>query len=261
MAENTRERPGFMVYTEDARIWDEFLTDAELAQLFRAVVRYVDKGTEPDDLPKHVFILYRTMRGKIERDRHKYDAMCERRQQAAIIREAKKKVRESQKEDAKKLDDTRKNEKEQSTIVQSCDNSAQLSQEALTVTVTEPVTLTVPLTYPEPKTATTTYNVPEQLTQLWQTLWSASPTYSDTAAFEKMVNEGNQLEDIAQAMREAHQKADENPIGYMFALLKAWKVHGKPHRPTESRDILQRRSLEERREAYEAAIVDLYEDE
>lgn len=254
---DTRERPGFMLYTEDARIWDEFLTDAELAQLFRAVVRYVDKGTEPDDLPKHVFILYRTMRGKIERDRRKYDAMCERRQQAAITREAKKKVRESQSENAKNIDNTKKNEDTESTTVQNCHNSAELSQQALTVT--ETVTLTETETYPKPKTTTT--NIPEQLTTLWQTLWSASPTYNETAAFEKMVNEGNELEDIQQAMREAHQKADENPIGYMFALLKAWKVHGKPHRPTESRDILQRRSLEERREAYEAAIVNLYEDE
>ena len=256
---DTRERPGFMVYTEDARIWNEFLTDAELAQLVRAIIHFVDNATEPEGLPKHVDILYRTMRGKIARDRKKYDAMCERKKQAAIIRESKKKVRESQDKSEENIDNTRKNEDTESTTVQNIDNSAQLSQEALTVTVTE--TENVTLTYPPYNTTTTTYNIPEQLTTLWKTLWSASPTYNETAAFKKMVNEGYTLEDIQQAMRQAHERADDNPIGYMFSLLRVWKENGKPKRPHESREIMQRHGNDERQRAIASAIINLdYDD-
>ena len=253
MSDNTRERPGFMIYTEDARIWDEFLTDAELAQLVRAIIHFVDNATEPEGLPKHVDILYRTMRGKIARDRKKYDAMCERKKQAAIIRESKKKVRESQSKSEENIDNTRKNEDTESTTVQNSDKSAQLPQEALTVTV--PVTVPVTETYPLSNT-TTTYPV-DQLTELWNVLWSVQATQSDTAAFQKMVNEGYTLEDIKQSMRQAHERADDNPIGYMFSLLRVWKENGKPKRPRESREIMQRYSDEERQKMIASAVIDL----
>lgn len=254
---DTRERPGFMIYTEDARIWDEFLTDAELAQLIRAIIHFVDSATEPEGLPKHVDILYRTMRGKITRDRKKYDAMCERKKQAAIIRESKKKVRESQDKSEENIDNTRKNKDKESTTVQNSDNSAQLSQEALTVTVTETVPVTVPVTETYTLSNTTTTYSFDQLTELWNVLWSVQATQSDTEAFQKMVNEGYTLEDIKQAMRQAHERADENPIGYMFSLLRVWKENGKPKRPHESREIMQRHSNEEIQKMIASAVIDL----
>ena len=159
------------------------------------------------------------------------------------------------------IDNTRKNRDTESTTVQNSDNSAQLSQEALTVTVTETVPVTVPVTETYTLSNTTTTYSFDQLTELWNVLWSVQATQSDTEAFQKMVNEGYTLEDIKQAMRQAHERADENPIGYMVSLLRVWKENGKPKRPRESREIMQRHSDEERQKMIASAVIDLdYED-
>lgn len=120
-----KKRPGFMIYFDDAQAWDVYLTDEELGQLFRAMLHYARDGIEPDSLPKHLMLSFCTMRGKIDRDCKKYSETCERRKQAAIAREAKK-----------------RSTTYRGTTVHSCDNSARLSQHAPTITVTETVTQT-----------------------------------------------------------------------------------------------------------------------
>lgn len=232
-----KKRPGFMIYFDDAQAWDVYLTDEELGQIFRAMLHYARDGIEPDSLPKHLMLLFCTMRGKLDRDCKKYSETCERRKQAAIAREAKK-----------------RSTTYRGATVHSCDNSAQLSQQAPTATI--PVTKTVPVTETYTKHNTTTYPI-EQIKELWNVLWSEQATQSDAAAFQRMVNDGYSLEDIQQAMRQAHERADDNPIGYMFSLLRVWKENGKPKRPRESREIMQRHSDEERQKMIASAVIDL----
>ena len=112
-----------MIYFDDAQAWDVYLTDEELGQLFRAMLHYARDNIEPDGLPKHLMMLFCTMRGKLDRDCKKYSETCERKKQAAIAREAKK-----------------KSGIYRGTVVQSCHDTAQLSQQAPTVTVTKTIT-------------------------------------------------------------------------------------------------------------------------
>lgn len=252
--ETTRERPGFMIYFEEALIWDKYLNAEEMSTLFRAILHYAKSREEPQEMPLHLKIFYDQMRGKIRRDQEKYDKTCERRKAAAITREAKKKVRESQNYTEENQAITRKNEEEDSTIVevvQSRDNGAELSQRALTRNP-YPVTCNR-----NPKPASSSY---DEILKSWETIWRKAATEREAEGLLKIVNEGYELEDIHEALRIAHQNADDNPVGYMIKTLKDWKENGRPKRPRESRDIMQRYSQEERQATYSAAELN-FDDE
>ena len=258
--EATKDRPGFMIYFEEALIWDKYLNAEEMSALFRAILHYAKSGTEPEKMPLHVKIFYDQMRGKIKRDQQKYDRTCEKRRQAAIIREAKKKVRESQNDTRENTVNTRKNEIKDSTSVtdmQISDDGADLSQQALTVTRNHVTRNHVtPNAYPQ-----TISSSVDEIKKYWELIWGKTATEREIEAFYKMVNERYELEDIRDALRKAHQNADDNPAGYMLTILKDWKEHGKPKRPYESRELMQRHSDEDRRQSWAAAVVDLDSEE
>lgn len=265
MAEN-QAVPGIILYMEDLNLLS-MLADEDFTAIMRAIVEYALDGEKPEWLNERSSATkarrraFATLTSKIDRDKAKYARKVQQTREAGM-KSAQKKANFSKRQQEKTNENSTNVERTLNERVMDVERTLNERGGNRNSNSNRNVTPTVTPTYAYPQTYTTTTTcTPEKLTELWKTLWSVDPTDSDRAAFEKMVNEGNELEDIQQAMREAHQKADENPIGYMFALLKAWKEHGKPKRPTESRDILQRRSLEERREAYEAAIVDLYEDE
>lgn len=241
MREDTNETqqktklPGFMVYFEEALIWDKYLTDEELAQLMRAVIHYGNDGSRPDDMPMHLKIFFDQMRGKIDRDRKKYEKTCKNRSEAALRREAKKKVRESQNKEEENVDNKKKNEEKEVTIVQSCDNGAELSQfsqQALTSNP-YPVTVTPNRVTPNPSSSS---SIIAELSNAWQREFTQPISGQDISLFKDIAAHGYTLDDATTAFQLAKLKADTNPHGYIRTLLADWQKNGRPKPPSGTID-------------------------
>lgn len=79
----------------------EELTDEEVGRLFRAVFRYASYGEVPQLTGNERFV-FPAIRGQIDRDVEKYEALCEKNRENALLRSqanaAKEKENETEKE-------------------------------------------------------------------------------------------------------------------------------------------------------------------
>ena len=75
------KKPGFMIYHQ----WEETLlslTPAELYALMAALFTYSRSGEEPELKKRTVKLLWTELRIQLDRDRERYEALCQQRRQA-----------------------------------------------------------------------------------------------------------------------------------------------------------------------------------
>lgn len=78
-----KERPGVMFYHDDWRIVRETVSKEELGFLTDAFLEYSETKTEPSEYPNaDVKFVFRFLKGKVDRDMERYDAVCEEKREA-----------------------------------------------------------------------------------------------------------------------------------------------------------------------------------
>ena len=78
-----KERPGVMFYHDDWRIVRETVSKEELGFLTDAFLEYSETKTEPSEYPNaDVKFVFRFLKGKVDRDMERYDAVCEEKRKA-----------------------------------------------------------------------------------------------------------------------------------------------------------------------------------
>ena len=78
-------KKSFVLY-HDYWNWFRLLTDEELGKLIRAIFYYEREQTEPYDLNEKTIIAFYMVKDTLDRDRAKYEAVCNRNKENARIR-------------------------------------------------------------------------------------------------------------------------------------------------------------------------------
>lgn len=78
-------KKSFVLY-HDYWNWFRLLTDEELGKLIRAIFYYEREQTEPYDLNEKTMIAFYMVKDTLDRDRAKYEAVCNRNKENARIR-------------------------------------------------------------------------------------------------------------------------------------------------------------------------------
>lgn len=78
-------RKSFVLY-HDFRNWFSLLTDEELGRLIRAIFDYEMNRTMPENLNEKEQIAFFMVRDTLDRDREKYERVCNRNKENAKIR-------------------------------------------------------------------------------------------------------------------------------------------------------------------------------
>jgi hypothetical protein len=81
------KRPGIMIYFSDWRAAVEELSNAELGQLLKAVLKFAERGQKPRGLSATVNFAFKSICEHIEKDGVKYDGIVLKRQYAAFVHE------------------------------------------------------------------------------------------------------------------------------------------------------------------------------
>ncbi len=78
-------KKSFVLY-HDFRNWFSLLTDEELGRLIRAIFDYEMNRTMPENLNEKEQIAFFMVRDTLDRDREKYERVCNRNKENAKIR-------------------------------------------------------------------------------------------------------------------------------------------------------------------------------
>lgn len=78
-------KKSFVLY-HDYWNWFRLLTDDELGKLIRAIFNYEREQTVPYDLNEKTMIVFYMVKDTLDRDRAKYEAVCNRNKENAKIR-------------------------------------------------------------------------------------------------------------------------------------------------------------------------------
>ncbi len=78
-------KKSFVLY-HDFRNWFSLLTDEELGRLIRAIFDYAINGTLPEKLNEKEQIAFYMVRDTLDRDREKYERVCNRNKENARVR-------------------------------------------------------------------------------------------------------------------------------------------------------------------------------
>lgn len=78
-------KKSFVLY-HDFRNWFSLLTDEELGRLIRAIFDYEMNKTLPENLTEKEQIAFLMVRDTLDRDREKYERVCNRNKENARVR-------------------------------------------------------------------------------------------------------------------------------------------------------------------------------
>lgn len=78
-------KKSFVLY-HDFRNWFSLLTDEELGRLIRAIFDYETNKTLPENLNEKEQIAFLMVRDTLDRDREKYERVCNRNKENARVR-------------------------------------------------------------------------------------------------------------------------------------------------------------------------------
>lgn len=82
-----KNRPGFMVFHDDLQFVRE-MSDEEVGQLFKAMLRYSDSGEQPQFSPTTLKIGWAMVYPMIERDKLRYQTVCDNNSYSAYCKNA-----------------------------------------------------------------------------------------------------------------------------------------------------------------------------
>lgn len=83
-------RPGIMIYFDIVRSLED-LDDAEVGQLFRALLEYGQTGVLPDFQDRTLRTVWRQLQARADQDAAEYSEKCQRNRYAVYCRDTAKK--------------------------------------------------------------------------------------------------------------------------------------------------------------------------